>query len=312
VIDFSREETDLVAAVGLTTEAILAEVSPALPGQLALARAAFDALAPRGDLDQAERLRRDRLDSLLQELYGHSGLLARAGALVALRDRLHRIAALAPRCMSAPDASAKLRRDSLVARTFAREQVARGQSDGHQRLANAVAQVSDAAATLDDFCAEIRAATGQHSMMWRALGLGATADAAEALPKPKTVAEGVAFVLRRLADASYVTAASGQLDRLCAVHSARIRDALWDAAESGYARRDAAAGIAELAELDSVLEELRAKLVDPRLDSKERAAGIAQLYALVTSSRAVQAASAADAALAPLEDLLAQGIRAEV
>ncbi len=121
MIDFAREEVELAAATGLTTEAILAEVSPSLPEQLARARAAFDALAPRGDLTQAERLRRDRLDSLLQELYGRSGLLARTGALVSLRDRLHRSAAHAPRCLSAPDARVKVRRDSLVARAFARE-----------------------------------------------------------------------------------------------------------------------------------------------------------------------------------------------
>ena len=311
MIDFRREEAELAAAVGLTSEAILAEVGTDLPQKLEMLRARYEtyAAAPEPPMMQSERLRRDRIDSLLEELHGPNGLLSRTGALMAVRDRLFRIAALAPQCLSREDGCPALRREALIARTFARERAARGADPG---IAQGAAGAAEAVCELDAFCADLRLGSEDQKVQWRALGLFGAADASGALKaERRTLADGVAFVLRRLADASYIQASTAQLDHLTREHAGRIRDALWNAAEAGYSHRPAPAKLSELLELDALLEVLRATLVDPRVAAVERCAAIAQLYALVASARAAEAATAADEALKPLKELVSQGIAAE-
>lgn len=314
MIDFEREEAELSAAVGLSSAAILAALGSPGAQKLADARARFGEFVAEHEvrLTQSERLERDRLDSLMQSLYGRRGLLARAGALVALQDRLHRIAALAPRCLAAPDASDRLRREALITRTFAREQVSRAQTDASSSVAHAVGRMTDAVARLDEFCSELQAAAGDKATARRAFGLYTVSDLADQVPEPLNLGDGIAFVLRRLADASYVRDASKHLDQLCASHVSLLRDALWEAAEGGYARRESAATLVELTELDVTLEALKAKLTDARVDSTERCAAIAQLYAQVASARAEDAAFSAARALAPIRETISVGIDAEV
>lgn len=313
MINFEREEAELQAAVGLSSEAILSGLDASSARRLADVRQRFEGFVAGQELRLSgpQRLERDRLDSLLQHLYGDTGLLLRAGALLSLRDRLFRISALAPRCMAAPESSDRLRREALLARTFAREQVLRSPTPNGARIAELVSRVSQSITQLDRFCASLKLRDTERTTHRRALGLYSVSDVADLGNEPKSLADGIAFVLRRLADASYIQQATGKLDTLCGEHAGSIRDLLWDAAEAGYGRRQTPATLLELTELDQVLEALRSKLTDTAVDAAERCAGIAQLYALVASSRAADAANEIDTALAPIKHTVVEGIGAE-
>lgn len=312
MIDFAQEDAALEAAVGMAPDAIVDALGDAAVRQLADVRRRYARFVEAaGPLSTEARLQRDRLDSLLQHLYGARGLLRRAGALIALRDRLYRIAALAPRCLAQDGTSDRLRREALLARTFAREQLARSGEGTVQALATNVARAAEALSRLDGFCGELARTAGDRALNWRSLALYSASDAADMGTEPFGVADGIAFVLRRLADAGYVRAAGGQLDAVCASHAVVLRDLLWDAAETGYAARSEAATMAELTDLDRVLEALRAKLTSREVDGTERAGAIAQLYALLASSVATDAALRAEGLLAPIRETLLVGLEAE-
>lgn len=312
MIDFAHEEAELEAAVGLSTDAVLGALGEGAARQLSEVRLRFERFVQAGGpLSADARLQRDRLDSLLQHLFGPAGLLRRAGALVSLQDRLQRIAALAPRCLSTEGASDRLRRETLLARTFAREQVARGGGADTQAIAAEVARTAEALSRLDGFCAALASSSGARALNWKSLGLYSLSDVADMGNEPLGVADGIAFVLRRLADASFVRAATTELQSLCAEHASALRDLLWHAAEVGYAQRPSPATHRELTELDHALEALRGKLTQPEVDAAERCAAIAQLYALLAVGRASEASLRVERALQPIRDTLLVGLEAE-
>lgn len=312
MIDFQREDAALRAAAGLGPEDVLARLGEAYPARHARIRARYEALVSRAvPLSDSERLERDRLDSLVQELYGPRGLLQRAAALMTLEDRLRTVVELAPRCGTSAEVAGRLRREALILRTFGREQTARSGGPATTALASALSAVAHAVGRMHAFCLEASGVDAQRGAHRKARTLRAAAFVADDWPQEKTVGDAVAFILERLSESSLVSAAESSYDALCDAHAAALREELWDAAEGGYARRDAPATLRDVTELDLTLELLCGKLTDRRLDSAERRDAIGALYGLVASARATDAATLAREALYPISNVIRDGISAE-
>jgi len=312
MIDFQREEDDARAASGLSPGEILSRVASTSPALHERLRARYLALAARPAPTLAERMERDRLDSLMQVLYGPHGLLRQAGALMALADRLERAAALAPRCSASAEVAGRLRRETLILRAFGREQVGRTVGPSTATLSKTLSALARAVGRLHDFCLAAQAADDGVGSHRKARALRTAAFIADDFPQSKTVGDAVAFVLERLSESALVGSAKGHYDALCDTHAASLREELWEAAEGGFSRRATPATLRELTELDLTLELLCAKLSDRTLDSDDRREAIGELYALVAGSRAADALAQAKGALAPLVDTLRTGLEAEV
>jgi hypothetical protein len=308
MIDFQREDAELLAAAGVTPEQILSRLGGECASQLGQLRERYRTLASVAAASDAVRLERDRLDSLLLALHGPRGVLRRAGALMVLGERLERVAALAPRCAADPDVAGRLRREVLILRTFGCEQVARTGGDTTRLVATLDALVTSVG-ELHGFCLEARALDEQRGGHRKANLLRSVSDAAWSWPQEKTVGDAVAFVLQRLSES--VESVDGHYQALCQRHAARLREELWDAAEGGYARREHPATLQDITELDLTLELLCGRLSDARLDSVARREAIGGLYARIAASRAQDAAALVAGALAPLAELLREGLAAE-
>ncbi|HLL52301.1 MAG TPA: hypothetical protein VK447_02085 [Myxococcaceae bacterium] len=309
MIDFQREDAELLSAAGFTAQQLLGRLGGGCAAGLERLRDRYQTLASAHGVSDAVRLERDRLDSLMLELHGPRGLLRRAGALVALKERLERLATLTPRCGGDAEVAGRLRREALILRAYGREQVGRTQGGAATALSTSLGALAEAVGGLHGFCLEARSLDGQRGSQRKANLLRSAAGAALRWPEEKTIGDAVAFVLQRLSESA--ESVDGHYHALCQQHAARLRDGLWEAAEGGYARRDQPATLRDVTELDLTLELLCGKLADARLDSEERCEAIGELYALVAASRAQDAAALAHGLLAPLVDVLRTGIEAE-
>lgn len=311
MIDFETEDSELQTATGLSSEAVLAELGPALSEKVTRLRERYRTLARASALSTSDRLERDRLDSLLTALHGPRGLLRRAGAIIAVRERLGRLVALVPLCRTDAEAAVRLRREALILRTFSREQVARTTGNATAALVESISGVARAIARLHDFCL---AATGidiQLGLYQKVRNLRVAAGVADTWPSPKNMGDVVSFVLDRLSESAFVKSASTHYDSLCHAHAAALREELWETAERGYARQQLPATLRDVTELDLTLEALCTRLTDPKVDGSERRLAIGELYALVATSRAQEALASVRETLAPLGELLRTGIDAE-
>jgi hypothetical protein len=291
---------------------VLAEAGPGVTATLEGVRARYLAYgAGHEALSPSARLERDRLDSLLVELYGEGGLLAQAGGLITLRERLRRLAGLALSCQSQSGLTSRLRRETLILRAFAREQVARRLGAAADGVAASVVAVDGLVARLHGFCEQAEAVDKHAGKSRTARVLVDLASAADDWPEQRSLGDVVAFALHHLAESAHLQSTLGDYDSLCRTHASALRDELWESAEAGFGRRAAAGTLADLTALDLSLEALRAKLCDAQVDGGLRCSAIAELYALAASARATEAATAAQSALAPLLELVRSGIDAE-
>ncbi|MHB8877831.1 MAG: hypothetical protein ACYC8T_29410 [Myxococcaceae bacterium] len=311
MMDFQHEEAGLSAAVGQSADEVLAEAGAEASSRLAAIRSRYLAYVGKASLSAAERLERDRLDSLVTELYGPRGLLAGAGALITLRDRLRRVGGLALGGRASSALTSRVRREALILRAFAREQVERKLGGTGAIVVAAAAALESTLSRFHAFCLEAEGIDRRvgNSRVGRVL-----VDAAHLVddwPEQRSLGDAVAFTLHHLAESATLKSALGEYDGLCQAHAATLRDELWASAEVGFSRRALPATLEELSALDLTLEALCAKLTDPRVDGAERCSAIGELYATAGGARATEASTAAQAVLEPLLEILRTGISAE-
>ncbi len=314
MLDLEREDESLRQAVGADSRAILQAASPAWADRFFLARERLVELAAERNASADEVLERDRLASFFGCAYGRQGLLARAGALLTLRDRLFRLALLSPRLSEDATAMARVRREAIILRSFAREHLARAWRREGAPVAEAVAATARVCIAHADFvtaaCAIDRDRGGYRisQVLWAAADLSHLV-AAGTPQRPLMSLAG--FALARLADYMGDGGTNSAYDALTEAHLSSLRQELWDANEALFTGTGDPAPLAAIEEADRDLERVFLHILQPELRSGTRARIVGELYGLVSAVRAAKAGHAAAAALDGTLLLLAEGLAAE-
>ncbi|MGC4115461.1 MAG: hypothetical protein QM765_12825 [Myxococcales bacterium] len=258
-------------------------------------------------------LERDRLASFFGCAFGRDGLLAKLGLFLSLRDRLQRIAVLTPRLVTDVQGMSRLRREAVLAGSFARARLGRSKNDGERVLLEAVQGASQTAMACADFVTSAGAVAADRGGFLTPGKLLALSDlgfiAADTSTQQPLLAAG-AFLLSRWAHHLEKKESDGIYDALVDSHLTALRDALWAAAEAQLAAVGAT-GLPALEAADRELEGLLGKLSDRNLPSAARAGLIAELFALATAGRAVFAQKLAESALEATTKLLGDALVAE-
>ncbi len=316
MLDFEREDELLKTWVGADARRIITAASVSWADRFYLARERMAELAAEKAASEAVVLERDRLASYFGCAYGRNGLLARAGALLSLRERLQRVATLAPRLIEDASGMGRMRREALILRTFARERLMRGRP---QPVDAALFEVIAAATQSTLACADFVAAASavDHDLggfkgargLWAAADLGVLAASA---PPARPFVALVAFALARAGDGLAQRAASmPAYDALIEANYAALRRQMWEANEALYAEQSEPASIAEIEKADLALETLLCHLTDRRAPSAARARMLAEIWALIAAGRSGHAARKAAVALDGALLLLAEGLAVE-
>ena len=316
MLDFEREDQQLEDWVGADARRILTAASVGWADRFYLARERLLELAGERQAPEPIVFERDRLASYFGCAYGKRGLLARAGSLLSLRDRLQRVAVLAPRLVEDAAGMSRLRREALILRTFARERLMRGrpQADDAALFAAVEAAVHTTLACAD-FVAAASAIDRDRGGFKGARGLWAAADLgflAGSQPPARPLVALISFALARVGDGLAQRAAeTPAYDALVESSFAALRNEMWEANEALYAEQPEPAGLAEIEKADLALETLLCHLVDRRTPSAVRAHLLAEIWSLVASGRAGHAARGAAIALDGSLLLLAEGLEME-
>jgi hypothetical protein len=315
MLEFEREDELLKTSVGADSRQILSAASAAWADRFLLARERLLDLAAEPAPGEAEVLERDRLASYFGCAYGRSGLLARAGTLLTLRDRLTRVASLAPMLVEDASGMGRLRREVQILRTFARERFERtrpGSEEGE--LVRAVDAASGAVVACADFVAAASAIDRDHGG-FRGLALWAASDAAflvAEVPHRPLIALA-AFALGRVGDRiAQKTATTSAYEHLIESSLATLRRELWEASEEEFARDPGPAPLADIEKADRDLEAIAALLGQRGPASNVRARLLAELFALIAAGRASRAAARAASALDATLLVLAEGLAVEL
>lgn len=314
MLDLEREDATLRQTVGVDSRAILQALAPEWAERFRIARERMSALASQRTLSQELVIERDRLDSFFGVAFGRKGLLARAGALLTLRDRLFRLALLSPRLSEDAEAMGRLRREAIILRSFAHEHLARGWGRPGQPIAEAVAGTARVCIAHADFvtaaCAIDRDRGGYRvsQVLWATAEL--TSLVASGIPQ-RPLMSMAAFALGRIADHFGDGGTHAAYDALTEAHLSSLRQELWDANEALFSGQGDPAPLAAIEEADRDLERVFLHLLRPELRSGTRARVVGELYGLVSAVRAARAGHLADAALQQILELLAEGLAAE-
>jgi hypothetical protein len=313
MLDLNREDDLLREQVGADSRQILASASVAWAHRFYLTRSRLEELVAETAASHEVMLERDRLASYFGCAFGRDGLLARAGAFLALRDRLQRLAVLAPRLVEDAPGMARLRREAIVARAFANARLARSRAPDDREILEAVHAAARAAIACADFVAAAIAIGGEHGgfltpgKLWALSDLGYLA--ADTSPQHPLMAAG-AFLLARWAYAKDAKGSGGAWDALIEAHVAGLRDALWDALEAQLSA-SGPAPLAAIEKADRELETLLGSLSDRTIASDSRARLLAELFALAACGRAVEAQRLVNTGLESALALVAEGLAAE-
>ena len=314
MLDLNREDQLLKELVGADSRQILSAASAAWADRFWLAREHMQELATEAAPSHEAVLERDRLGSFFGCAYGKDGLLARAGALFTLRDRMQRIVVLTPRLLEDAQGMARLRREAVLARAFARARLSSSRAaTGDREVLESVQAASRAAVACADFVAAALAIATDHGGFLTPARLWAISDlsylaADTSAQRPLLAVAG--FAIARWAYAKDAKSADYPFDALIEAHLAGLRDTFWDTLEVQLAA-EAPASLAALEEADRELEAVLGRLSDRQIPSEARARLLAELFALAAAGRALDAQKKANAALDSALALVAEGLAAE-
>ncbi|HEY3446942.1 MAG TPA: hypothetical protein VGK67_11290 [Myxococcales bacterium] len=314
MLDFNRQDETLREQVGSDSMQILHAANATWADRFHLAREHMAELATEAAPTPEMVLERDRLASFFGCAFGRDGLLAKTGLLLSLRDRLQRIAVLGPRLVTDPAGMSRLRRDAVLAGSFAKARLGRSKLDVDRALLDAVRGASQTAMACADFVCSAGALSADRGGFLTPGKILALSDlgfiAADTSTQRPLIAAG-AFLLSRWAHALEQKESDGLYDALVDSHLAALRDALWAAAEAQLSATGAAVPLPALEAADRELEGLVGRLSDRTLHSAARAGLIAELFALATSGRALFAQRLAESALDSTLKLTGDALLAE-
>ncbi len=310
MLDFQTEERLLLEEVGATSGQVLG--SGDLAQRFQRSRDRMSLLADEASPSQAVILERDRLASYFGCAYGRNGLLARAGSRLTLRAPRDRVSALAPRLVGDAPGRERLRREALIARTFARERLGRSrpQHPGDATLM----QEAEAACRATSSCADlVGALKGLSAEGWLGpRGLWASSDlawVASDFPR-RPLLGALAFLLARLGDAKDARS-NPAIEGLLQEHLQSLRTELWEAQEAELASAAEPASLSAIEQADRELAGLVATLSDGGISSAARAQALGFVRALCASARAKRASDLAREAFDAVLALLAEGLASD-
>ena len=314
MLNFEREDEWLRQAVGADARTILSASEPQRADLFELAQARMQEMF-EDEPAPAKLVERDRLADFFHCAYGEEGLLTRAGALLTLKTRLARLAVLTPHLVEDARGLERVQREAVIVRTFARERLSRPPNRRESLdlfdAVSAAARVTIAYADFVSAAATIDADKGGYlgcRALWATAELSYIA-AEEAPIRPLFTVLG--FAAARLADHLAAGASGSGFDALCEAHYSSLRRELWEAFESQFARSGGPAPLTAIERADYDLESLFGALRDSRLKSATRARALGDLYALVSSMRASQAAQQANRAFEGAVQLIGEGLADE-
>ncbi|MBI5546781.1 MAG: hypothetical protein HY901_23100 [Deltaproteobacteria bacterium] len=315
MLDFNREEEILREQVGADSQHILSVTSPTWADRFYLARERMSDLAGETAASLEVSIERDKLADFFGHAYGPTGLLARAGFLLTLSERMQRLVVLTPRLVADPSGMPRLRREAVLARSLTRARLGRANEGTADRalLESVFVACGSAIACADFVVAAHAVARGQggllspHTMRDLAdLGY-LLADTSPQRPL-LTVA---AFALSHWVHKADDKASLGPYDAIIDAHLMGLRDTLWQATESQLMESGEPIPLAALEQADRDLETLLGRLADHSLPSEKRAQFLAQLLAMAASGRALEAQRRADTGLQGALREIADGLAAE-
>ncbi len=313
MLEFHSDER-LQEQVGATSAQILSCAGAEWPGLFESARRRLADLAARRDLSQALIFERDRLASYFGCAFGPQGLLARCGALFNLRERLARIGTLAPRLVEDEESLARLRREALIARTFAREWLGKLPAGPEEvALLESVCGACRSAIGFADFCLAATAIDRDRGG-FKGLALWAASDLASIAASglgARPLWTALAFALGRAGDQLSQGAPDPSYEALLQAQLASLKSELWEASEQQLAREKAPAPLSVIVQADRELEALLATLADARKPSNARARLVGELLARLAAAKAWHAAELTGAALQRALLVLLEGLAAE-
>jgi len=314
MLDFNLQDETLREQVGADSMQILQAASAVWADRFHLAREQLVEMGSETTPSAELVLDRDRLASFFGCAFGRDGLLARTALLLNLRDRLERIAVLAPRLVSDPAGMARLRRDAVLARSFIHARLDRAKDGSPDRaLMSAVQGSAQTAIACADFVAAAAATSGDRGGFLTPGKVYALSDLGYIAADTSTqrpVLAAAAFLLARWGHVLEQRNTDGIYDALISGHLSILRDSLWAAAEAQLSL-GGPIPLPALEEADRELEGLVGRLSDRTLPSTARAGLIAELFALAASGRALFAKRLVLEALEQTLQLLADGLAAE-
>lgn len=315
MLDFNRQDEVLRETVGADTAQILEASGAAWTDRFWLAREHLIELASETAASPQVSIERDRLASFFGCAYGRDGLLARAALYHALRERMGRLVALAPRLVTDPVGMSRLRRDAVLSHSFARARLSRAKEGTPERaLLEAVEGASRTAMGCADFVGAAGALALDHGGFLTPGNLFTLSDLGFVVAdtsSQRPLLTLAAFAISRWAHAKEKQHQDGIYDTIVDAHLTALRDALWQAAEAQLASRGAPVPLPALEQADRELEGFVARLSDRSIPGAARAGLIAELFALATAGRAFEARRQAETAHAATLALLADGLAAE-
>lgn len=314
MLDFNRQDEALREQVGQDSMQVLHAAQAPWADRFYLARERLAELAAEAAPTPEMVLERDRLASFFGCAFGRDGLLSRAGLYLTLRDRLQRIAVLTPRLVADREGMCRVRREAVLAGSFARARLTRSKAEADRALLEAVVGATDTARACAEFACCAAAIAAERGGLLSPGNLLALSDlgfvAADTSSQQPLLTAG-AFLVSRWAHHLESKATDGLYDALVDSHLAALRDALWAAAETQLSASGAPVGLPALEAADRELEALFVKLSNRSLHSGARAGLIAEMFALATAGRALFAQRLSQTALETTVKLLGDTLLAE-